>query len=415
MVERHGLLGRKPDLLNSTVPNPNTWSYTFGGNLPAAIATLSGEGIYLISRSTDNAQNVEFPANSIPPGAGVTVNLDFDTPVSSVTYPANNSFKHNISSYVGTAIETGPGTQSGLSTVQIAIRRSNGDYWNGSAFASNSGNPIWVTPNVFVSSWTYLSLSSGSLTPNVSYIIYSIPIDNAGNGTTAGVTDAMVQANGNAFMFDNITPTSLTTLPANNTYLSGFVTSLSGTASDPSGSGAATVNIEVINNLGQYYNWLTGFDATPGFRQPFTPVAGGAWSANGLNAGHFLEGYQYQVVTQAVDYAGNFETPYTTTTFVVDRSSPTSAITYPGAGGYVSQTGFAQGTSTDVLVGGNFPAGISKVKVRISTNSFNSFWTGSSWTANRHIQHLVECHSFSQRDRLVAPPIALGYERHIRG
>src|SRR5439155_27064680 len=82
------------------------------------------------------------------------------------------------------------------------------------------------------------------------------------------------------------------------------------------------------------------------------------------------------------DNAGNVEVAYSTITFIVDQSSPTAAISYPAAGGYVSQTGYVQGTSTDALVApGNFPSGVLAVKVRISTNSGTAFWTGSSWTA----------------------------------
>ncbi len=105
--------------------------------------------------------------------------------------------------------------------------------------------------------------------------------------------------------------------------------------------------------------------------------------SSGINPATFADGYQYTVVTQAIDKANNFETPYTTTTFVVDRDSPTAAIVYPAPGGYVSQTGYVQGTSTDTLVApGNFPSGVAAVKVRISTNSFTSFWNGTSWTAS---------------------------------
>src|SRR5262249_30787424 len=31
--------------VNSTTPSPNTWTYTFGGNLPGAIAAQSGQSI----------------------------------------------------------------------------------------------------------------------------------------------------------------------------------------------------------------------------------------------------------------------------------------------------------------------------------------------------------------------------------
>ena len=112
--------------VNSTVPVVNTWTYTLGGNLPAAIAAQSGQSIYIVSRSTDNAQNVEYPAGSVPAGVGITANLDFDAPVSSVTYPPNNGFTNNLSSMTGTATEVGPGAQSGVNTVSLAIRRQDG-------------------------------------------------------------------------------------------------------------------------------------------------------------------------------------------------------------------------------------------------------------------------------------------------
>ncbi len=132
-------------VVNSTAPTPNTWTYAFAGNLPAAIAAASGQSIYLVSRSTDLAKNVEFPANSIPPGTGVTVNLDFDAPASTVTFPLNNGFVNAISSLTGTVGEVGPGLQSGVNSVKIAILQIGIMAGIGMElyFSSNGGNPIW--------------------------------------------------------------------------------------------------------------------------------------------------------------------------------------------------------------------------------------------------------------------------------
>src|SRR6185312_4783697 len=81
----------------------------------------------------------------------------------------------------------------------------------------------------------------------------------------------------------------------------------------------------------------------------------------------------YKAATYAKDNAGNSQVTVTTHTFTYDTLAPTATITYPANSGYVSQTGEVQGTVAD-----NFQAGA--VYVRISTNSFGSFWTGSSWT-----------------------------------
>ena len=53
------------------------------------------------------------------------------------------------------------------------------------------------------------------------------------------------------------------------------------------------------------------------------------WSVTGLSPASFTDGYQYTVESQAKGNAGNLEVAYTTVTFIVDTSSPTSAITYP--------------------------------------------------------------------------------------
>ena len=172
----------------------------------------------------------------------------------------------------------------------------------------------------------------------------------------------------------------------------GVIPAISGAVTDTNigGSGVQLVQMRIGRSDGAFFNLAnTSWEYPPTSGQNFqfsttlilTTFPNYTWSAS-VPVGVFTDGYQYNLESQSRDFAGNLEVAYTTTTFIVDQSSPTATVTYPSPNGYVNQTGNVSGTVADALVPpGNFPGGIAAVKVRISTNSFTSFWTGSSWTA----------------------------------
>ena len=381
---------------NTTTTNPNNWTYSIPGALQNALAT--GSQYRIISRATDNAANSEFPLGNafVPAGVGFTVLYDTAPPVSLISFPANGSAYQGVATISGTADDTSTG--SGVQTVQIALLDSINDYWNGSTWVLGSPCQIACTPwlsaafvGVTSGTWSYGSLTSAFST-NTTYKLYVRAVDNASNvPTTPTFTSGAPVANV-TFVVDFSTPISQVTSPANGSSFSTVsISTISGTATDLNigGSGIQFIQMRIGRSDGKFFNLAnTTWEAPPTAGQNFqfsTILAGTktnyTWTT-GVPLGTFGDGYQYNLESQSKDFAGNLEVDFTTTTFTVDLASPTAVITYPSAGGYVNQTGYVQGTAADALVPpGNTPSGINAVEVRISTNSFGSFWTGSSWTA----------------------------------
>ena len=110
--------------------------------------------------------------NNVPMSKGIYVTYDTDLPVSSVTFPASGNAYNSIPSITGSVSSPGAGFQSPISTVTIAIRDQAGNYFNGSAFVSTAGTPIWLgVTALYPSSWTYTNLTGTTFTTNVNYQI----------------------------------------------------------------------------------------------------------------------------------------------------------------------------------------------------------------------------------------------------
>ena len=134
--------------------------------------------------------------------------------------------------------------------------------------------------------------------------------------------------------------------------------------------------------------------ATPGFSNfGFTGL--NPWTFTGF-AGAFSDGYKYTLNSQSVDVAGNFESNYSTYTFTLDLSTPTSGVTLPANGGYSNlNTVTISGTADDRFCALNpalnpgcanptraFESGIASVTVAIAdiTTSTN-WWNGGSFAS----------------------------------
>jgi len=71
------------------------------------------------------------------------------------------------------------------------------------------------------------------------------------------------------------------------------------------------------------------------------------WTFSNFN-GAFQDGYRFDVNSSGVDAATNIETAYSTYSFIVDRSTPMSAVLWPNTGAFVSSAAVTiRGTAED--------------------------------------------------------------------
>ncbi len=157
----------------------------------------SGNCVEYQLKATDNVSNVAYFTSAN------VVKVDTNPPTSAITFPTAAGSPYSVSAYnsgcstpttgdiCGTAADTGG---SGLANVKLTIKRSDGEYWNGSTWVIGS---TWVTTtwltgaNTASGTWSYGFTTSGGY----SYTITSEATDNAGNVETSPTSVAFsVQA-----------------------------------------------------------------------------------------------------------------------------------------------------------------------------------------------------------------------------
>ncbi len=203
--------------------------------------------------------------------------------------------------------------------------------------------------------------------PALGYSVETGAGDYPGVSYTAVNTDANETTVAISYVKDVASPSSSVSVPANGVYYSSLGT-ISGTASDGSGSGLSLVEIRILSGA---LNWNgSGWVGA----ETWLPVSGTTnWSrSTGLPT--WQSGTSYTVQSRATDYVSNVETPGAGHTFTFDAASPSSSVSVPANGAYYSSLGTISGTASDS--GGS---GVSLVEVRILSGALN--WNGSNWVA----------------------------------
>jgi hypothetical protein len=179
---------------------------------------------------------------------------------------------------------------------------------------------------------------------------------------------------------DNTLPLVAVTNPANGGSVQ-LLTSISGTASDV-GSGLENnqIHFTLFNNgnfwSGTYWTNTSASDPTISLT---APVVNGAWTFTNVPTGQDQAPGTYFVSAFARDNAGNTsqaQSGVTSTSFTIDTTPPTIAITFPPDGSTITNQLFGnwfQGTASDN------PANNLTVSLFIRRNSDNLYWTGSGW------------------------------------
>ncbi|MBI5240291.1 MAG: hypothetical protein HY926_07440, partial [Elusimicrobia bacterium] len=299
----------------------------------------------------------------------------YDTiaPASRPAYPADGSFRNNISSVTGTAADPGAGA-SGIAApggTQIQVQRNpagSGPCWDGAGWNDGScGQASWlgVVAGTPWNKTTQLPLSNNNpvtgFVDGLQYKVFSRAYDVAHNTETVTA--------GNLFTFDISSPTALIQSPADGSIHSSLAL-ISGTAKDASNARFPDVR---IYRSGSYWNSVSKlFDINEALAETAWNVAAGSSSVNSLPDG-FTWSYDVSSVTQTWagayqgfrvdvrvrDEAGNYS--MTTATFTFDRSAPVSNVTFPPApdGLFFSSMTALWGDSLDDA------AGVAQVLVRM--------------------------------------------------
>ena len=216
---------------------------------PQNYASLTDASHTFEVRATDSVGNQDASA------ASYTWLVDTTAPTSTTSFPAASGGEYNLAGWnagcgtSGLCGTYGDGTGSGVSQVQVSLRRGAGNYWNGTAFAS--GVEVWNTATLVAGNWSY-AFPASSFPADDSYTVRVRAVD--------AVSNTQTPAN-RTFTYDATNPSALFTFPAsagNYTtagWNAGCATSgFCGTHSD-AGSGVQSVQVSVRRvSTGNYWN-----------------------------------------------------------------------------------------------------------------------------------------------------------------
>ena len=178
------------------------------------------------------------------------------------------------------------------------------------------------------------------------------------------------------FSVDMQNPTATIGFPVDGAWYNaaGWTGTISGTATDGSGSGVNLVQVSIQRNSdGKYWNG-SGFNASGQTWQNATGTA--TWSYGNLTSDKLSDATTYIVHVQATDNAGNVQTIPSAATFGYDTDAPTSQITFPVDGNEYNAAGWQAITGTARDTGGS---GLNKVQVSIQRDQDGRFWDGSGF------------------------------------
>ena len=259
----------------------------------------------------------------------------------------------NLSDIAGTASDA---LGSGVKEVQVMIKAqgsagANFATWNGGRAGDSNdwdgASGIYWNDVEGLLSWT---TGFPPLAPmnNRKFTIWVKAEDYAGNVSTAP-SEGNVLNNTNAdgtpavqFYFDNSNPTSTLVLPAHLSVRGRPLLAISGTAaSQPANVTAVNptpltdVKFRLQSSVEGFYDFPSdswgGADAFSNFGR----IGLDSWSRGSIPSDIFKDGHRYTFNAKAFDAAGNEEVGFTTQTFIVDFSTPASAVTFPANGGFV--------------------------------------------------------------------------------
>jgi predicted CXXCH cytochrome family protein len=313
----------------------SSWSYNWNNTT---------EGTFHIeSRAVDIFNNVETTTGYI------VVTADGSPPVSTINIPSNayvNGSTYYVNGNACSITGTASDTKSGVRKVEVKIVN-----------AATSATIVDWTQVSGTNSWSY----SWTLPADGKYNIKSRATDNAGNVEMPG-TGINLNVDNTAPTVSITNPTGtrytiLGTSTTNNQAIGGTSYTITGTASDGTGSGVQSVYVST--NPGNTV-WVPVSTGTNNWSYTWTLPADG----------------NYTVKAKAVDNINNMGQPTSGTAVLVDNTPPSATITAPTNNTKLTGMSYTiQGTTADT------GSGVSKVEISVDG--------GKSWNLVKQLSVLA--------------------------
>jgi len=310
-----------------------------------------------------------------------TFRWDGGMPISTITYPTNNSLiKATPPEFTGRAEDT----LSGIEKVEILfMNKDSGEYWTGGAW-SGAEPSDWPDVNYDVAMGTWSWLYTGPALVTADYLVVSRAKDIAGNYQKT----FNVPGSSHTATVDATPPTSGLTKPSTDDVYYKNLAAISGTASDNMLSDKVYVQLSSAPGYSTYWSgylnqWVNSS----------TWTVATSWSPWYLPiSGAFVSGVRYKVKCYAVDSAANAESipgdspGARTKYFYYDNTVPISTVTVPVNGSFLSSLVAISGTSNnDQNPNTEYDAGMYKCYIQITKSndqySWNNVSPSTGWVA----------------------------------
>ncbi len=302
------------------------WSYSFSPDFSAADNTV----YTIVARATDGV----FGTPNTGDSAAVTITKDQTNPTITITSPTAGSSPYNATSWDTANPIQGTGTDatSGIASVQVAIRDSANNYWDGSSWvATTTVQWLSATSADNFANWEYRPGSADFVpSKNDTFAIFARGTDNA-----LGTANTSAQGSGTTVVYDTVAPAFANVTITNQTFgnntsyvKNGDVFVLTANITDALQSGMSvssiTANISALTgNGGDTAVQPASYATSTGLATwNFATVAG---TTNGA----------VTIIINASDPAGNASVS-NTTPITADNTAPaiqTSTLSVPSASG----------------------------------------------------------------------------------
>ncbi|HUL99755.1 MAG TPA: hypothetical protein VLU24_10180, partial [Mycobacterium sp.] len=358
-------------------------SVTWSSNVPLPAAGQWNEGDYLVQATAVDKLGHSFTGTAI----SFTVNNESVAPaLASVSFPVDGSIYRTAtmpSPFSGSAADDANGVGLAANSVTFLLQRSDGAYWNGSAWQAGAF-PLAATNGATTTGtavpWNSVALPTWSAQVNAGYSVTARVVDRVGNVTTG--TPA-------TFTFDRVAPTSATVASptAGNYRSSDLPLTFSGVVSDDtSGSGLASnsTTLTIQNPSGQYWNGGSWQSSAYSLTTTHGSTSGGSattWvSSVAMPDWTSQTQGTYTVRATAFDRAGNALSG-SSVAFVLDDTAPiTASVTTPINGSTFAAiqvpTTFA-GSAADNAGGAGLNANSTSFTLQRPGDAW--YWNGLGW------------------------------------